>query len=226
MHRNRSRNLLEIAEYISLAASIAGIVAATVFEQSNYAVLPIVWALLLNLINRNRLEQKTKATAASTIERLNQHKASVEQLIDQFKVTTNSLVAVNPQIEHNDHGKNVESSDDLNSIVSALKHLRQRENILETTIKLVQTELEMINKQFKQRPELEQVESLTAVILDLQQFINQLPQWGNLQQRQLIELQEKVDYALANLSAEIGKIPDQIEREVQRQFQEINNQKD
>jgi hypothetical protein len=216
MHPNRSRNLLEIAEYISLAASIAGIVAAAVFNQSNYAALPIVWALLLNLINRNRLELKTKATAASTIERLNQHKASVEQLMEQLKVTTTSLAAVNPQIDHNN--RNAESPEDLHSIVSALKHLRQRENILETTIKLVQTELETINKQFKQRPELEQVESLTAVILDLQQFINQLPQWGSLQQRQLIELQAKIDSALANLSAEIGKIPDQIEREVQRQI--------
>ncbi|OCR00260.1 hypothetical protein BCD67_24970 [Oscillatoriales cyanobacterium USR001] len=220
MRPNRSHNLLEIAEYLSLAAAIAGIIAAGAFNQNNYATIPIVFSLLLNLINRNRLELKTRATAASTIERLNQHKASVEQLIDQLKVTITSLAAINPQIEYN--GKNADSTENVNSIVSALQHLRQRENILETTIKLVQTELETINKQFKQRPELEQVENLTRVILDLQQFINQLPQWGNLQQRQLIELQEKVDRALANLSTEMERISDKIEIEVQRQFQKID----
>ncbi|MDF0554264.1 hypothetical protein [Kamptonema sp. UHCC 0994] len=222
MRHNPSRNFLEITEYVSIAASIFGLIAAVAFAQNIYAAVPIVLSLLLNLINRNKLERQTRATAASTIDRINQHRASVEQLIEQFKVTITSLAASNPQIEHD--GQNTEPVENLQSIVSAIKHLRQRENILEQTIKLVQAELEITSKQFKQRPELEQVESLTAVILDLQQFINQLPQWGTLQQRQLIELQEKVDTALANLSEEIGNIPNQVEVAVQRQVKGINQE--
>ncbi|HLO49058.1 MAG TPA: hypothetical protein VK211_11640 [Kamptonema sp.] len=220
MRPTSSRNFLEIAEYLSVAAAIVGLIAATIFAQSIYAALPIVLSLLLNLINRNRLERQTRVTATSTIDRLNQHRASVEQLIEQLKATITSLAATNPTIEND--SKNVEIGENLQSIVSAIKHLRQRENILEQTIKLVQAELEITSKQFKQRPELEQIESLTAVILDLQQFINQLPQWGSLQQRQLIELQEKVDTALANLSEEIGNIPNQVEAAVQRQVNGTN----
>ena len=221
MRHNSSSNFLEIAEYISIAASIFGLIAAAVLAESIYAVAPIVLSLLLNLINRNRLQRQTKTTAASTSDRLNQHRALVEQLMEQLK-TTNSLAISNPQIEDND--RNIEPVENLQSIVSAIKHLRQRENILEQTIKLVQAELDIISKQFKQRPELEQIDSLTTVILDLQQFINQLPQWGNLQQRQLIELQAKVDNALANLSEELGNIPNQVEIAVQRQVQGINQQ--
>ena len=221
MHHNSSTNFLEIAEYISIAASIFGLIAAAVLAESIYAVAPIVLSLLLNLINRNRLQRQTKTTAASTTDRLNQHRALVEQLMEQLKTPT-SLASVNPQIEDND--RNFEPVENLQSIVSAIKHLRQRENILEQTIKLVQAELDIISKQFKQRPELEQIDSLTTVILDLQQFINQLPQWGNLQQRQLIELQAKVDNALVNLSEELGNIPNQVETAVQRQVQGINQQ--
>ncbi|WP_449417150.1 hypothetical protein [Phormidium nigroviride] len=221
MRHNSSTNFLEIAEYISIAASIFGLIAAAVLAESIYAIVPIVLSLLLNLINRNRLQRQTKTTAASTSDRLNQHRALVEQLMEQLKTPT-SLATVTPQIEDND--RNIEPVENLQSIVSAIKHLRQRENILEQTIKLVQAELDIISKQFKQRPELEQIDSLTTVILDLQQFINQLPQWGNLQQRQLIELQEKVENALANLSEELGNIPNQVEIAVQRQVQGINQQ--
>ncbi|CBN56486.1 MULTISPECIES: hypothetical protein [Kamptonema] len=221
MRHNSSTNFLEIAEYISIAASIFGLIAAAVLAQSIYAIVPIVLSLLLNLINRNRLQRQTKTTAASTTDRLNQHRALVEQLMEQLKTPT-LLATVNPQIEDNE--RNVEPVENLQSIVSAIKHLRQRENILEQTIKLVQAELDIISKQFKQRPELEQIDSLTTVILDLQQFINQLPQWGNLQQRQLIELQAKVENALANLSQELGNIPNQVESAVQRQVQGINQQ--
>ncbi|MDB9511944.1 hypothetical protein PN499_12180 [Kamptonema animale CS-326] len=220
MRHNSSTNFLEIAEYISIAASIFGVIAAAVLAQSIYAVVPIVLSLLLNLINRNRLQRQTKITAASTSDRLNQHRALVEQLIEQLKTT--SLANANPHIEND--GQNVEPVENLQSIVSAIKHLRQRENILEQTIKLVQAELDIISKQFKQRPELEQIDSLTTVILDLQQFINQLPQWGNLQQRQLIELQEKVDNALEKLSEEIGNIPNIVESAVQRQVNGINQE--
>jgi hypothetical protein len=55
------------------------------------------------------------------------------------------------------------------------------------------------------------------VIVDLQQFINQLPQWGNLQQHQMNELHQKVEQSLEKLSTEIDNIPNQIEQEIKRQ---------
>ncbi|MGB8687636.1 MAG: hypothetical protein WCD53_09915, partial [Microcoleus sp.] len=69
-------------------------------------------------------------------------------------------------------------------------------------------------RQFKQRPELAQIETLTTIMLDLQQFINELPQWGNLQQRQLTELQQQVENALGLVSQEIAAIPNRVQSAV------------
>ena len=89
---------------------------------------------------------------------------------------------------------------------------------------MIQSEIELTSRQFKQRPELQQVETLTTIILDLQEFINQLPQWGSLQQRQLTELQQKVDNALAQLAEEIAVIPNRVQEAVASRGGEINPQ--
>ena len=98
-----------------------------------------------------------------------------------------------------------------------IQNLLERQNLLEKTLNMIQSELEIIVQTFQKRPELEQINSLTHVIVDLQQFINQLPQWGNLQQHQMNELHQKVEQSLQQLSAEIATIPNQIKQEVKRQ---------
>ena len=119
---------------------------------------------------------------------------------------------------------NVGSGENVHSLISAIENLRQRLIILEKTIKMIQSEIELTSRQFKQRAELQQVETLTTIILDLQQFINELPQWGSLQQRQLTELQQKVDNALAQLSEEIAVIPNRVQEAVASRGGEINPQ--
>lgn len=214
------RNWLEIAEYISLSASVAGAIATAVFQNSFYAAVPIVLSLLLNLVNRRKLEQQTRASIASVINQLNQHKTAAEQLIEELKTAIGSLTVNNGEL--GDPALNSESNNHLKPLISAVKSLRQQHQILEQTIKLIQAELNLTSQQFKRRPELEQIENLTTVILDLQEFINQLPQWGNLQQRQLIEIQEKVETALSQLSTELANIPDRVEAAVQRRKDENN----
>ncbi|NES98478.1 MAG: hypothetical protein F6K32_25540, partial [Desertifilum sp. SIO1I2] len=100
---------------------------------------------------------------------------------------------------------------DLNALVATLDKLHQQQQTIEQSIAPIKHQIDLLSEQFKKRPELSQIESLTSVIIDLQQFINQLPQWGNLQQRQLIELQEKVDSALAQLEQKMAAIPSQVE---------------
>lgn len=209
------RHWLEYAEYVFLAASVAGLFAATVFQEVSYAVAPVVISLVLNLANRQRLEWQTRVNHATTVERLNHHRNAVEQLNEQLKTAIQSLATANSQLLIEESA--LETTPQLKSMVSAIKNLRQRQKILEKAIKLIQAELTMISQQFKHRPELEQIESLTKVIIDLQEFINQLPQWGTLQQRQLLELQQKVEDSLERLSQEIAEIPHQVEGAVQRQ---------
>ncbi|NET50972.1 MAG: hypothetical protein F6K09_20260, partial [Merismopedia sp. SIO2A8] len=49
---------LQIAEYVFLASSLIGLAVAVLSGQLIYGALPVAVSLTLNLINRQRLEQK------------------------------------------------------------------------------------------------------------------------------------------------------------------------
>ncbi|MEG4427845.1 MULTISPECIES: hypothetical protein [unclassified Microcoleus] len=217
-----SSNLLETAEVVFIAASAVGLAASLVWEQSVYAQGAIVIALVLNFVNRQKLHKQVKASTAATFDRVNQQAATTDRAIEQLQLAVNALDEALSQTSR--ENLNVGPGENVHSLISAIENLRQRLIILEKTIKMIQSEIELTSRQFKQRPELQQVETLTTIILDLQQFINELPQWGNLQQRQLTELQQKVDNALAELSEEIAVIPNRVQEALASRGGEINPQ--
>lgn len=219
-----SSNLLETAEVVFIAASAVGLAASLVWEQSVYAQGAIVIALVLNFVNRQKLHKQVKASTAATFDRVNQQAATTDRAIEQLQLAVNALDEALSQTSR--ENLNVGPGENVHSLISAIENLRQRLIILEKTIKMIQSEIELTSRQFKQRPELQQVETLTTIILDLQQFINELPQWGNLQQRQLTELQQKVDNALAELSEEIAVIPNRVQEALASRAGEINSQLD
>ncbi|MGL6337569.1 MAG: hypothetical protein ACRC80_00325, partial [Waterburya sp.] len=51
------RNLLDFIEYVFIAGSSVGTVAALITQQGMFAVTPITIAIVLNIINRQRLNQ-------------------------------------------------------------------------------------------------------------------------------------------------------------------------
>ena len=218
----KSSNLLETAEVVFLAASAVGLAASLVWGQSVYAQGAIVISLVLNFVNRQKLHRQVKASTAATFDRVNQQAVTTDRAIEQLQLAVNALdqALAQPSREN----LNVGPGENVHSLISAIENLRQRLIILEKTIKMIQSEIELTSRQFKQRPELQQVETLTTIILDLQEFINELPQWGSLQQRQLTELQQKVDNALAQLSAEIAVIPNRVQEAVASRGGEINPQ--
>jgi archaellum component FlaC len=225
----KSSNLLETAELVFLAASAVGLAASLVLQQSVYAEVPVVISLVLNFVNRQKLHGQVKTSTAVTFDRVNQQAATTDRAIEQLQLTVNSLDTALAQTSR--ENLNVGQAENSHSIISAIENLRQRLIILEKTIKMIQSEIEMTGRQFKQRPELAQVETLTAIMLDLQQFINELPQWGNLQQRQLTELQQKVDDALGRLSEEVAAIPNRVQeavgdRNLPPEISEIENNAD
>ncbi|MEG4497728.1 hypothetical protein QUB05_11730 [Microcoleus sp. F10-C6] len=218
----KSSNLLETAELVFIAASAVGLAATLVWEQSIYAQVPVVISLVLNFVNRQKLHGQVKASTAAAFDRVNQQAATTDRAIEQLQLAVNALDEALAQTSR--ENLNVAPGENVHSLISAIENLRQRLIILEKTIKMIQSEIELTSRQFKQRPELQQVETLTTIILDLQQFINELPQWGNLQQRQLTELQQKVDSALAELSKEIAAIPNRVQEAVASRGGEINPQ--
>jgi len=216
----KSSNLLETAELVFLAASAVGLAASLVWGQSVYAQVPVVISLVLNFVNRQKLHGQVKASTAATFDRVNQQAATTDRAIEELQLAVNALDEALSQASR--ENLNVGPGENVHSLISAIENLRQRLIILEKTIKMIQSEIELTSRQFKQRPELQQVETLTTIILDLQQFINELPQWGSLQQRQLTELQQKVDNALAELSEEIAVIPNRVQEAVASRVGEIN----
>ncbi len=58
MRKTSDRCWLEMAEYISLASSVAGSVAAAASQQIVYAAAPLTLALSLSLVNRQRFQQQ------------------------------------------------------------------------------------------------------------------------------------------------------------------------
>ncbi|MEO6863306.1 MAG: hypothetical protein ABI180_17490, partial [Microcoleus sp.] len=215
-----SINLLENAELIFLAVSAVGLAASLVFQQSIYVEVPVVISLVLNFVNRQKLRGQVKTSTVAVFDRVNQQAAISDRAIEQLQLTVNSLDTALAQTSR--ENLNVGQAENSHSIISAIENLRQRIIILEKTIKMIQSESEITSRQFKQRPELQQVETLTTIILDLQEFINELPQWGNLQQRQLTELQQKVDNALAELAQEIASVPSRVQEAVASHSGEIH----
>ncbi|WP_445175747.1 hypothetical protein, partial [Microcoleus sp.] len=207
---------------VFLAASAVGLAASLVWGQSVYAQVPVVISLVLNFVNRQKLHGQVKTSTAATFDRVNQQAATSDRAIEQLQLAVNALDEALAQTSR--ENLNVGPGENVHSLISAIENLRQRLIILEKTIKMIQSEIELTSRQFKQRPELQQVETLTTIILDLQEFINQLPQWGSLQQRQLTELQQKVDNALAQLSEEIAVIPNRVQEAVASRGGEINPQ--
>lgn len=218
----KSSNLLETAEVVFLAASAVGLAASLVWGQSVYAQGAIVISLVLNFVNRQKLHRQVKTSTAATFDRVNQQAVTTDRAIEQLQLAVNALDEALAQTSR--ENLNVGPGENVHSLISAIENLRQRLIILEKTIKMIQSEIELTSRQFKQRPELQQVETLTTIILDLQEFINELPQWGSLQQRQLTELQQKVDNALAQLSEEIAVIPNRVQEAVASRGGEINPQ--
>ena len=212
IQNSTSSNLLETVELVFLAASAFGLAASLVWQQSVYAQVPVVIALLLNFVNRQKLQRQVRVSTASTFDRVNQHAATTDRSIEQLQIAVNSLDQALAQTSR--ENLNSQPGENVHSLIAAVENLRQRLIILEKTIKMIQSEIEMTSRQFKQRPELAQVETLTTIMLDLQQFINELPQWGNLQQRQLTELQQQVENALGQLSQEIAAIPNRVQEAV------------
>ncbi|NJR22195.1 MAG: hypothetical protein HC786_08540 [Richelia sp. CSU_2_1] len=219
---SKSSNLLETAELVFLAASAIGLAAAVVLQQAIYAGVPVIIALLLNFVNRQKLQRQIKANTAASIERSNQHAAATDRSIEQLQIAIKSLDEAVAQTSRENF--NTGPGENVHSLISALENLRQRVIILEKTIKMIQSEIDITSRQFKQRPELEQIETLTTIMLDLQQFINELPQWGNLQQRQLTELQQQVENSLHQVAQEIAGIPHRVQEAVGSRGEQFNQQ--
>jgi DNA repair exonuclease SbcCD ATPase subunit len=188
---SNNRSWLGIAEYVSIAGSVLGSAAALVSQQAIYGLAPVSLSLVLNLINRRRLEQliQQRTPASAEVEHLKNAIASFRMTNSQVKQDSQSLVL----------------REELTSIASVIQELNERQNGLRLSLVPLQSQLDDLSQEFNKRPELEQIESLAVVITALKQCIDGLPQPELLQQHSA-ELQQQVDSALGQLSKNAERI--------------------
>jgi len=85
---------LEIAEYVFLAGSALGTVAAVVSKQVVFAATPLTVALALNLANRHRFQQQTEQYSQSVLAETNQVVESLQQQVRVLPAINNQLDAL------------------------------------------------------------------------------------------------------------------------------------
>lgn len=224
----KNSNLLEFAEYFFLAGTVGGTIAAILGEPIYYSLAPVSLSILVGSINRFRLEQQSKASKVALMAKIDSDRETITQLISQLETRVGGvkLSGINQDNQQETTNLTARDEDNIKHLVTTIQSLSNRLNIQEQTIKMLQTELDLVSHQFRRRPELEQINNLTSIIVDLQQFINELPQWGSLQQKQLIEIQEKVNHGLTKLSEEVADIPHKVNAAVETQLDKINREKD
>ena len=67
MRKTTDCHWLDMAEYVSLASSVAGSVAAVAFQHMVYVAAPLTVALSLSLANRQRFQQQIQQQTTSAI---------------------------------------------------------------------------------------------------------------------------------------------------------------
>lgn len=213
MSSNRSG--LGIAEYVCVAGSVIGSAIALIYNQAIYGLAPISLSLILNLINRHRLEQLCEQSSAASTE------------VQPLKSEINSLSAANNQFKQD--VQNLVPRQELTSIVSRVDELNERQKGLQLSLVPLQSRLDDLIAEFNKRPELEQIESLAFVIKALKESIDELPQPEQSPQHS-VELQQQIERALVQLSQNserverLEKAIDLSRHQLQHQLLELQHQ--
>ena len=194
-HRLR---LLEIAEYAFIFASSVGFLVNYLWEQPIiYPLGFVLISLLINIFNRRNLGAQIQRIKFDTTGKIDKYQESISQIISELQNNINSLKSTTKALEIN------QGEEKLKPLLETIKSLSNRLDIQEKTIKLLQAELNLFSQQFNQRPELKQINDLASVIVDLQQFINKLPEWSDLRQQRFQKLEAKINQALQKLEENI-----------------------
>lgn len=158
---SNKRNWLTIAEYVSVAGSVVGSALVLVFREAIYGLAPVSVSLVLNLINRNRLEQLSRQNTTPSVQ------------IQQLKSAIDSLSLASAQVQQD--VSNFVPRQELTAIAAKVEELNLQQQGLRLSLVPLQSRLDDIIADFNQRPELEQIETLTTVIVALKQLIDELP---------------------------------------------------
>ncbi|GEM_PF-3100722 len=205
----KNRSWLEIAEYLSIAGSVLGSAVAVTSQQVICATAPVSLALLLNLVNRRRLEQLPGPGVTAEMARAHrQLSAEMESLRRQLLALPASpeVASVREALGHLSEtvaGLQAEVTAQTLEIASVGDKVQMRENSTPPALKLLPAQIEEINRRLNSLPVVAQpapdqpVEELRAVLARVTEGIAHL----NRNAENLVTREE-----LARLISEIEKL--------------------
>lgn len=201
MQPNRLR-FLKVAEYTSLAASVAGLVISTATRQVIYAVAPVSISMFLNLLNRQRFEQQTQQNLAAAIAQVDQQLSQLNRAFSTLQQEVTS--ELNQQSELQNRFNAIESLN-LDTVPQTLIQLQgQFDNLLAS--------ISRIDQRLNSFSSTEQANSLEIEIDQLQTDLQQ--QRNNLQTaiaQQQTELQAQFEQRFSQLVQTLSVIQQQLQ---------------
>lgn len=159
---SNSRGGLGTLELFSVGGAVIGSAIAYFAKEAIFGLAPVSLALVLNLINRRRLEAFLDQNADVTTE--------VQQLRRDVTLlgTTNEKVTQDLQ-------NLSQQQQELTPSITRIEELHEQQEGLRLSLVPLQSRLDDLIQQFNNRPELQEIESLAVVIEALKQSIDQLP---------------------------------------------------
>jgi predicted nucleic acid-binding Zn-ribbon protein len=201
MQPNRLR-FLKVAEYTSLAASVAGVVISTATRQVIYAVAPVSISMFLNLLNRQRFEQQTQQNLAAAIAQVDQQLSQLNRAFSTLQQEVTSELTQQSGLQNRFAA--IESLN-LDTVPQTLVQLQgQFDNLLAS--------ISRIDQRLNSFSSTEQANSLKIEIDQLQTDLQQ--QRNNLQtaiSQQQTELQAQFDQRFSQLVQTLSVIQQQLQ---------------
>ena len=131
----------EIAEYLALSGAVIGSIVAVASQQILYAAVPVSLSLLLNLFNRHRWEELTRARLTAAITQLDQKlfsiKALVERRVDDLKMDIAQL---------NQEAQKIQAGQEVENLGAAMLKLQQQIVALEQSLEVMSVQLEELTQ--------------------------------------------------------------------------------
>jgi chromosome segregation ATPase len=194
-HKNSSKrsktSLLRVAEYSSLAASVFGIVIASISRQMVYAATPLSMSIFLNILNRQRFEEQIKRNLSTKVIRIEQHLSNVDRSFSQLQQDLNESLS--------------RRNSDLDRVVTNY----QREKVdLKSSIARLEANNSAIAEQFT-----EECQAVSRQVEFLNSFVT--PQSIQLIKQKLTDLQNRITeikgFEGASVAQEVTQLRDRYE---------------
>jgi len=165
----KNAHWLETTELVVVVLTVISLIIAVVSKQLIYGLLLVAILLLINLLNRRRLEQLIRRTNRT---RLGQ--------MDELKVAINSFSQSIAQLQS---ASNTLSPEQISALLISIRTLQDGQQTMAQAIAPLQNQLYKLITDFHDRPELGEIENLAKVILALQNSLSQFPSLGKIEQR-------------------------------------------